>query len=73
MSRTASHSLALPPIASLPPVSRLLVTAALVLARWEDRRRSRIALERLSDNQLQDIGVSKPEVAVEIAKPFWRG
>lgn len=72
MSRTASNSLALPPIASLPPVSRLLVTAALMLAGWEDRRRSRIALERLSDHQLKDVGLSQAAAHAEIAKPFWR-
>ena len=72
MSRTASNQIALPTIASLPPVSRLLVSAALLLARWEDRRRSRIALQRLNDQQLKDIGLTGGTVSAEIAKPFWR-
>lgn len=73
MSRTASNSLALPPISSLPPVSRLLVAAALTLAHWETRRRSRIALERLSDHQLKDVGLNQVAATTEISKPFWRG
>ena len=72
MSRTASTSLALPPIAALPPVSRLLVATALMLARWETRRRSRIALERLSPHHLRDIGLTRTTAQNEVAKPFWR-
>lgn len=73
MSRTASTALALPPLAALPPVSRLLVATALVLARWEDRRRSRLALERLSPQHLRDIGLTPAVAETEAARPFWRG
>lgn len=75
MSRTASTTVALPlPMtANLPPVSRLLVAAALTLATWEDRRRTRIALQRLDDQHLQDIGVSYRIATAEAAKPFWLG
>ncbi|MDQ2065471.1 DUF1127 domain-containing protein [Xinfangfangia sp. CPCC 101601] len=71
MSRTASHSLALHPVTKLPPLSRLLVTAGLTLANWEERRRSRQALARLTEQQLQDIGMAPAVAALEIAKPFW--
>lgn len=71
MPRTAS--LALPSPAALPPLSRLLVATALVLARWEDRRRSRLALERLTPQQLRDIGLTPGAAEAEAARPFWRG
>lgn len=58
--------------ASLPPLSRMLVTVALVLANWEDRRRTRTSLARLDDHLLQDIGLGTDRAAREIAKPFWR-
>ena len=72
MSRTASSTYALPLPAALPPVSRLLVAAALMLAQWEDRRRTRLALDRLTDQQLRDIGLTARSATFEAAKPFWR-
>ena len=72
MPRTASTALALPSPAALPPLPRLLVSAALVLARWEDRRRSRLALERLTPQQLRDIGLTPGAAEAEAARPFWR-
>ena len=72
MSRTASTTFSLPPLAALPPVSRLLVVTALMLARWETRRRSRIALERLSPHHLNDIGLTRTAANIEVSKPFWR-
>ena len=56
----------------LPPLSRLLVAVALVLADWDARRRSRNALTRLDDHMLRDIGLSPDHVQDECAKPFWR-
>ncbi|AWB48560.1 hypothetical protein HYN69_08600 [Gemmobacter aquarius] len=64
------HALHLP--ASLPPLSRMLVSVALVLANWEDRRRTRTSLARLDDHLLQDIGLGADSAASEFAKPFWR-
>lgn len=64
------HALQLP--ASLPPLSRMLVSAALVLANWDDRRRTRSSLARLDDHLLADIGLGADRAAHEIAKPFWR-
>lgn len=71
MPRTASF--ALPSPAAPPPLSRLLVATALVLARWEERRRSRLALERLTPQQLRDIGLTPGAAEAEAARPFWRG
>jgi uncharacterized protein YjiS (DUF1127 family) len=36
------------------------------------RRRERLALAELSDDQLKDIGLSAADVYGECAKPFWR-
>lgn len=56
----------------LPPLSRLLVSVALVLADWDARRRSRNALTRLDAHMLRDIGLSPDRAQDECAKPFWR-
>lgn len=42
-----------------------------LLTAWQARRRTRIALSRLDDTQLRDIGVSQDQVKREIVKPFW--
>jgi uncharacterized protein YjiS (DUF1127 family) len=39
---------------------------------WRDRRRQRLALGRLDDRLLRDIGMSAADVEHEITKPFWR-
>ena len=41
------------------------------LLQWEDRRRQRRALFHLSDAMLKDIGLSRADVEMEVAKPFW--
>lgn len=65
-------SRALPQTASLPPVSRMLVSVALALAAWDDRRRTRASLARLDMHLLKDIGLGADRAAHECAKPFWR-
>lgn len=73
MSRAATpaESLALLTLAALPPVSRLLVEVALVMARWDDRRRTRRALARLDAHILRDIGLTGTLAKAECRKPFW--
>ncbi|HEY4165064.1 MAG TPA: DUF1127 domain-containing protein [Dongiaceae bacterium] len=39
---------------------------------WQDRRRQRLALLRLDNRLLRDIGLSLADVEREISKPFWR-
>ena len=67
-SRTAYAAL---PV-TLPPLSRALVSLALAVARWEDRRRTRAALARLDAHLLTDIGLGAERAATECTKPFWR-
>ncbi|MBU9696295.1 DUF1127 domain-containing protein [Rhodobacteraceae bacterium HSP-20] len=67
-SRTAYAAL---PV-TLPPLSRALVSLALAVARWEDRRRTRSALARLDSHILADIGLTSAAAQVECRKPFWR-
>ncbi len=49
-------------------VSRLIR----VLVAWQVRAAERVALERLDDAALKDIGLSRADVAGESRKPFWR-
>ena len=57
------------------------ITAAIVavadrlhatLVIWRTRARLRRSLAHMSERELADIGVSWPQIAEEINKPFWR-
>ena len=39
---------------------------------WAERFRTRRRLNHLSDHMLEDIGVSRTDMAREAEKPFWR-
>lgn len=57
---------------SLPsPLEALLGAYHLLLvwtARWQDRER----LREMDERMLRDIGLNRPQVEREVAKPFWR-
>ena len=41
------------------------------LARWIEVMRQRRALARLSDAQLEDLGLTREDALEEAARPFW--
>jgi len=52
-----------------------LGTLCNILATWEDRKRFRLELARLANDNphlIADIGLTRRQVEAEIAKPFWR-
>jgi uncharacterized protein YjiS (DUF1127 family) len=55
------------------PVAQLAIRVAVVFAKWDHRRRSRIALSKLCNHQLRDIGISAHTALTEAQRPFWRG
>ncbi|MEZ5813006.1 MAG: DUF1127 domain-containing protein [Rhizobiaceae bacterium] len=68
--RTASGKLATF-VRRLPHGETLLERLTAVLDAWVDRRRSRIALSRLNDDQLADIGLTRGRARSEASRPFW--
>lgn len=48
-----------------------LVGAVLRLEDMLEKRRSRLALYELSDEQLKDIGISRADAYREARRPFW--
>lgn len=50
----------------------MFVRLAEVLAVGRERRRQRVALARLDDRMLRDIGLTSADVEGELSKPFWR-
>lgn len=70
---TKSIEFALPQVQALPPISRLLMGFAVVVARWEMNLRTRKALQRLDDHLLRDVGLDRLRAEAEWDKPFWWG
>ncbi|MBI5263467.1 MAG: DUF1127 domain-containing protein [Bradyrhizobium sp.] len=50
----------------------LLSQLAETIHLWRERYRTRRELAQWTDRDLQDIGVSRSDVAFETEKPFWR-
>lgn len=58
--------------ATLPAVSVLALRAAVVMAIWSERLRTRHDLTRLDAAGLRDIGLTQGQARHEARKPFWR-
>ena len=52
--------------------SGMLVRLAETIAVGIERRRQRLALGRLDDRMLRDIGLTSADVEGEVTKPFWK-
>jgi uncharacterized protein YjiS (DUF1127 family) len=50
----------------------MLVRLAEIVAVGLERRRQRVALARLDDRMLRDIGLTSADVEGEVTKPFWK-
>ena len=58
--------------ATLPVVAGLAVRLAVVVVKWDTRRKSRRALKRLGPHLLRDIGLDHSTAQAEASKPFWQ-
>lgn len=54
-----------------PRISRLITTLAERLGSMLEKRRSRLALLELTEDQLKDIGLSQADAYREGVRPFW--
>lgn len=59
--------------AHLPVVARFAVTFAVVVTKWDTRRKTRRALKDMEPHLLRDIGLERFAAQAEAAKPFWQG
>lgn len=56
----------------MPALARLLVTAAIVVIKWDRYRQTRKALRGLEPHLLDDIGVTPSAARAEANKRFWQ-
>lgn len=54
------------------PLDLLLLAIISRIELMAQRRRTRMALQELSDHELKDIGISRADAFREAAKPFWK-
>ncbi|MDA7945972.1 MAG: DUF1127 domain-containing protein [Hyphomicrobiaceae bacterium] len=52
-------------------IAQLFHDATALIETWQRTSRQRRALSRLDDRMLQDIGLTREQVAREIGRPFW--
>ncbi|MCV6824421.1 MULTISPECIES: DUF1127 domain-containing protein [Halocynthiibacter] len=57
---------------SIPALGLMALRVAVVLTKWEQRRRTRTALLHLSDHHLKDIGLTRSTALKETRKKFWQ-
>ncbi|CNI64077.1 MULTISPECIES: DUF1127 domain-containing protein [Yersinia] len=51
---------------------RLGLKAYRYLCRWNERRKTANTLERLSSDQLKDLGLNRDDIKRDYSRPFWR-
>ncbi|MEM6761033.1 MAG: DUF1127 domain-containing protein [Pseudomonadota bacterium] len=56
----------------VPAAAALAVRVAVTLSKWATIRRTRVALGRLPDYLLQDVGITRAEAKAEAERVFWR-
>ncbi len=59
-------------LANIATPGRVVIALLQALDQWSERSRQRRALAKLDERLLKDIGVSRYDAEMEIAKPFWR-
>ena len=55
----------------LTPFASLVLQFVVLCVAWSERRRTRRALRKLDDHQLQDIGLTRRAADEEAKRPFW--
>jgi len=56
----------------LPPLAVVALRVAVMIAKWEERRRTRRALRHLDVHLLEDVGLSRGDVSRELGRRFWQ-
>lgn len=72
MQTPASHLAYLTAQNRIPAASVIALRIAVVLSKWAERRRSRLALRQLDPHLLRDVGLTPAEAEYEAWRVFWR-
>jgi len=56
----------------LPPLTVMALRMVVLVAKWEERRRTRKALRHLEAHLLKDVGLSRGDVSRELNRRLWQ-
>ena len=56
---------------TLPPLAEIALRVAVVVAQWDERRRTRRALKQIDPALLRDVGLTGSQASAEARKYFW--
>lgn len=70
--RSPAHLIHLSQRQSLPTLAQLAVSFAVLVTKWDVRRRTRRALATLEPHLLEDVGLTSDQALSEAYRPFWR-
>jgi uncharacterized protein YjiS (DUF1127 family) len=73
MATATSHLHALGHLHAPRLLSGIVKSVSDTIGLWRRRARERAALARWEDRDMRDAGLSRAELQLEMAKPFWRG
>lgn len=68
----ASHLAYLTAQNRIPATSVIALRIAVVVSKWAERRRTRLALRQLPTHLLRDIGLTPAAAEIEARRVFWR-
>ncbi len=57
----------------LTPLTTMALRVVVLVAKWEERRKTRKALKRLDTHLLRDIGMTPRQARVQFNRRFWQG
>lgn len=57
---------------STPTIAKAAAWVWEALVTWQERAGQRAHLAALSDRMLEDVGLTRADVQIEISKPFWK-
>jgi uncharacterized protein YjiS (DUF1127 family) len=59
-------------VRKLKTLLAIMRSIAMLVRLWRERSHGRRELAAMSERELHDMGISRPDAADEIGKPFWR-
>ena len=57
---------------SLPTAAQVFIHLAVVVTKWDVKRRTRRELRKADEHILYDVGLTREEAVEESSKPFWK-
>ncbi|MEY8097967.1 DUF1127 domain-containing protein [Falsihalocynthiibacter sp. S25ZX9] len=57
---------------NIPALGLIALRVAVTITLWDQRVRTRRSLNRMTNSDLKDIGITRGEALTEARRPFWK-